>query len=143
MERGVTSALLDTSVVIQLGVDASLLDHAVFTRYDALLVSSLTYGELQAGIAHATSAEVANSRHRLLENARLVFGEGLAFDDRSAVMLHEVMSEACSKVRRNSVDRMIAAVARAHGLDLLTLNADDLTGVAGVVGLAAGDERHA
>ncbi len=87
------------------------------------------------GIAVAADAPTAESRQRALDLARLVFGEGYAYDSRVVPYQRTVAREAASNTRGNRVDRLIAAVARANGLPLLTLDPGDLRGVSGVVDL--------
>ena len=123
------SALLDTSVVIALTQEG--MDIAIDT-YERLFVSSVTYAELRLGVACAQSAAAALARYAAVEQITSLFGEGLPFDDRAALEYGRILQTVVERKGRPKAhmnDRMIAAVAAANGLDLLTLNAADLRGL--------------
>lgn len=129
---GVTSertALLDTSVVIALTQEDRELD---LRSYSRVFISSVTYAELRLGVTCARSAEMAVSRYAAFEQISSLFGDGLPFDDRAASEYGRILQTV---VRRRGQpkahvnDRMIAAIAAANGLELLTLNAADLVGL--------------
>lgn len=121
------SALLDTSVVIDLDVvPASELP-------EEIAVSTLTLAELAAG-PHATEdpAERASRQDRLQRIETLV--DPLPFDVHAARAYGRVYSatRAASRKPRGSraVDLMIAAVALANDLPLLTRNPEDFSHLA-------------
>lgn len=118
-ERG----LLDTSVVI----DLERLDANVLPR--EIAISSLTIAELSAGPhAAATAAERARRQDRL-QRVEAAF-DPLPFDAEAARAYGRIFAEVASKGTKargaRAVDLMIAAVALAHGLPLVTRNASDV-----------------
>jgi predicted nucleic acid-binding protein len=121
-ERG----LLDTSVVIAL----EAVDPAALPR--ELAISSLTLAELAAG-PHATgdAAERARRQDRL-QRVEATF-DPLPFDAAAARAYGRVYASVVAAGRkargRRAVDLMIASVALAHGLALLTCNPDDFAAI--------------
>ncbi|HWT94982.1 MAG TPA: type II toxin-antitoxin system VapC family toxin [Solirubrobacteraceae bacterium] len=121
-ERG----LLDTSVVIAL----ETVDPAVLPR--ELAVSAVTLAELAAG-PHATgdAAERARRQDRL-QRVEATF-DPLPFDAAAARAYGRVYASVVAAGRkargRRAVDLLIAAVALAHGLPLLTCNPDDFAAI--------------
>lgn len=133
----VNRALLDTSVVIALFQEEQRID---LSSYAHLTVSSLTYAELRLGIAMAATADIARGRMTALESARDLFGPGLAFDDGAASRYGAITGQvqrAGGDPKAHRTDRMIAAIAAANDLALLTLNAADLRGLDGFVRVLA------
>ncbi len=123
------SGLLDTSVVIALTQEGRDID---LGEYEHLFISSITYAELRLGVASARSARAAISRAAALEEILLLFGSGLAFDDRAVLEYGRIVQTVVHRgghPKAHLGDRMIAAVAAAHSLPLLTLNDADLSGL--------------
>jgi predicted nucleic acid-binding protein len=112
-------ALLDTSVVIDLDVVPAR------DLPDEVAVSTLTLAELAAG-PHATDdpAERANRQDRLQRIETLV--DPLPFDVHAARAYGRIYAATRGASRKprgsRAVDLMIAAVALAHDLPLLTRN---------------------
>lgn len=128
-----SSVLLDTSTVIALFQEARPF---TLEPFDRVAVSSLTYAELRLGVSMARSATVARLRMTALEEVGRVFGAGIAFDDRAAEWFGRITDAVAANggdPKSHRADRMIAAVAAAHDLALLTLNPADLRGLDGIV----------
>ena len=126
-------ALLDTSVLVAMrNPDESAPD---LSRFDELFVSSLSYAEMRMGLATVDGADRARRQDRL-DAVTHLFGAGLVFDDSAALEFGRIARAAIEVGRspRNHVfDRMIAAVAAANGLELLTRNPGDLVGLEALV----------
>lgn len=123
------SGLLDTSVVIDLGViePAALPGEAS--------VSAVTMAELSAG-PHATDdpAERARRQDRLQQLESWV--EPVPFDGdcaRAYGRIYAAVLAAGRRPRRRAVDLLIAATALAADLPLYTRNADDFHGIEQIV----------
>ncbi|QTX06009.1 PIN domain-containing protein [Agromyces archimandritae] len=119
-------ALLDTSVIIALTQEHTQIDGSVF---DTVSIASLSYAELQLGVAVAGSRSTMRRRALALDSVRDIFGAGLPFDDRAATVFGRFATaiiERKGDPKANRTDRMIAAVAAAHDLALVTLNARDV-----------------
>jgi predicted nucleic acid-binding protein len=128
-----TAALLDTSVVIALAQEGRGID---LTEYDRVAVSALTYAELRLGVAMARTDKMTRRRYAALETVEDVFGPGLPFDDRAAMFYGRItaaIAERSGDPKANRTDRMIAAIAAANGLALVTVNAGDVKGLGKIV----------
>ena len=128
-----TAALLDTSFVIALAQESRNFDLAA---YDRVAVSALTYAELRLGVAMARTDTTARRRFTALEIVEDVFGPGLPFDDRAAMFYGRITSaiaEHSGDPKAHRTDRMIAAVAAANDLALVTLNVTDVKGLDKIV----------
>lgn len=126
----VRPAVLDTSVVIALTQQGEVLTG--LEDFDPLFVSSVTYAELHAGLSASPSVDIALRRQAALDRIGRLLGPGLPFDDACATAYAAIVRAAVaqgSSFRANQIDRMIAAVAAANGLPLLTMNAADLRGL--------------
>lgn len=131
------SALLDTSTVIGLFQEQR---RFTLESFDRVALCSLTYAELRLGVSVAPSAVVARQRMTALEEAQSVFGAGIAFDDEAARLYGRITARAGERggdPKAHRTDRMIAAVAAAHDLTLVTLNPADLRGLDGLVRVVA------
>jgi predicted nucleic acid-binding protein len=119
------SALLDTSVVIDLDV----IDLAHLPR--TVAVSAITMAELAAGpVATQDLAERARRQDRL-QRAEAVF-EPIPFGSEAARAygrVHTAVAAAGRQPRRRFADLLIASIAVAEGLPLLTRNPDDFAGL--------------
>ena len=125
-EARVSSGLLDTSVVIELGrVGGTELP-------DEGAIAAITLAELAAG-PHATgdAAERARRQERL-QRAEATF-DALPFDTGCARAYGRIYAEVASTGRkargRRAVDLLIAATALAAELPLYTTNPSDFTGL--------------
>ncbi|WP_299575852.1 PIN domain-containing protein [uncultured Williamsia sp.] len=122
-------ALLDTSVLVAMrNPDEAAPD---LTRFDELFVSSLSYAEMRMGLATVDGADRARRQDRL-DAVTNLFGAGLVFDDSAALEFGRIARatiEVGRSPRNHVIDRMIAAVAAAHGLVLVTRNPADVSGL--------------
>ena len=119
------SGLLDTSVVIDLDlVDPDVLPLTVG-------VSAITMAELAAGpAATQDSAERARRQDRL-QRAEAAF-EAIPFGSdaaRAYGRVHAAVVAAGRQPRRRFADLLIAAVALAEGMPLITRKPDDFAGL--------------
>jgi predicted nucleic acid-binding protein len=138
----VYTALLDTSVVIDL-------EHIGDERITAALGGDI--GELQPAISAVTLAELAAGPHatedpaeRAVRQTRLQWAESvfepLPFDDDAARcygVVYALVRAHGRKPRGRLADLMIASIALANGLTLLTRNPKDFTGLDTRVQVAA------
>jgi predicted nucleic acid-binding protein len=95
-------------------------------------VSSVSYGEMNFGVAAATTAEGRASRLTRLQRIIAVYGSGVPFDDLVAASFGYLfgMSHAAGKRSRTRVaDLMIAATAHHFGVPLITRNGADLAAI--------------
>ena len=125
-------ALLDTSVVIDLdriAVDALPLQMAV---------SAVTMAELAAGPAAAADEDERARRQDRLQRAEATF-DPLPVDIEAARAYGRVYAAVRAhgrNPRRRFADLLIAAVALANGLPILTRNAADFAGLEGLIEVA-------
>ncbi|MBK6763486.1 MAG: type II toxin-antitoxin system VapC family toxin [Micrococcales bacterium] len=122
--------ILDTSVVIDLErIDPGMLPVEV-------AVTAITMAELAAG-PHATTdpAERARRQDRL-QRAEAAF-DPLAFDTAAARAYGLIYAAVIAQGRKargaRAVDLLIAGVAAAHGIPLVTRNPEAFSGLAGIV----------
>ena len=128
------AGLLDTSAVIDL---EKLLDKDAMPA--RLAISAVTMAELAAGPAAATdSAERARRQDRLqrVESTfdPIPFGIEAA---RAFGRIYSAVVDAGRKPRRRMADLLIASVALAEDLPLVTRNPDDFLGLEGLVTIIA------
>ena len=122
-------ALLDTSVVIDFRAGQ------VGQVTDEVVVSAVTIGELQYGVAVATDPLVQISRRRRVQ-AILDRFEVLPFDTSVAEYygaLAGLVRQHGRDPRPRRMDLQIAATAARHDLALLTRNGSDFTGLESVL----------
>jgi predicted nucleic acid-binding protein len=121
--------LLDTSVVIDLDkIAAEALPEQV-------AVSAVTMAELAAGPAAASDVAERARRQDRLQRAEAVF-EPLAFDGEAARAYGRIYAAVRAhgrRPRRRLADLLIASVALANDLPLVTRNAADFAGLGGLV----------
>jgi predicted nucleic acid-binding protein len=129
-----TTGLLDTSVVVDWH------DPLVIAALpDEMAISAITAAELAAS-PHlaATTLEAAKRQARLQEVESSL--EPLQFDGAAArsygLIVAAVVREG-RKPRSRFADLLIAATAHANRLDLYSRNADDFTGLEGLVRVIA------
>lgn len=130
------TALLDTSALINT-VDSRTISQL---PYELLTLSSLTYAELRLGLVTAASVGVLRQRSRRIEEITRWFGPGLPFDDDCAIHYERIVQASVDngqRPRTNTVDRMIAAVAVAHDLPLITSNPTDFRGLTNLLEVVA------
>lgn len=128
------NVLLDTSAVIDL---AEINGEAVAAKAGCEIVdlrpgiSSITLAELTAG-PHATDDPAARAvRQALLQWAESTF-DPLPFDAEAARaygVIYAAVVAAGRKPRKRLADLLIASVAAANGLPLVTRNAGDFAGL--------------
>lgn len=121
-----TSGLLDTSVVIDLG-----LAEVASAIPDEVAVSAITMAELAAGPHLATDRTEAARRQAHLQLVESAF-EPVPFDAsaaRSYGLVVAAVAESGRSHRRRVADLLIAASAHSRGLDLYTRNPDDFSGL--------------
>jgi predicted nucleic acid-binding protein len=120
--------LLDTDVAIHLRDGDPAVAEKIAALDDAVLMSIVTRVELEGGV-YREPAFAAIRRARL--DAILAAIPTLAFDDSAAEAYGTIVAQA-GYSRRKLLDRMIAAQAIVHRATLVTINADDFSGVPGL-----------
>ena len=127
------TGLLDTSVVIDLGVIAPV------DLPEETSISAITMAELSAG-PHATGdpAERARRQDRLQQLESWV--EPIAFDGdcaRAYGRVYAAVLAAGRQPRSRAADLLIAATALAAGMPLYTRNANDFQGLEEILTIVA------
>ncbi len=125
-----TSALIDTSVVIDLDKAA-----VVDALPQAFAISTATIAELSLGTHLAEGPLERSKRQNALQEVEALF-EPLAFDSmaaRSYGICAAAMLATGRSHRSRVMDLMIAATAHANSLPLYTRDKDDFKGLEGVV----------
>jgi predicted nucleic acid-binding protein len=123
-------AVLDTSVLISDGAtppDLAGLEGRV---------SSVSYGELNFGVAISTTEPRRSIRLTRLQRILAVYGPGIPFDDLVAASygyLYGISHTAGKRSRTRVADLMIAATAHSAGVPLVTRNAVDFDAISGQV----------
>lgn len=121
--------LLDTSVVVDLDrLAAEVLPQQV-------AVSAVTLAELAAGTSATTDPAERARRQDRLQRAEAAF-EALPFDTEAARAYGRVYAAVRAhgrSPRGRLADLLIASVALAHGLPLVTRNGADFAGLDGLV----------
>lgn len=121
--------MLDTSTVILLG---RLEDPAVLPPEP--VISTVTLAELSVGPLVATDDRTRAARQAHLQQAERDF-DPLPFDAAAARAFGQVAADlrAAGRTHRaRAYDALIAAVAVAHDLPVITVNPDDFSGIAGL-----------
>ncbi len=125
MSDRLASGLLDTSVVIDLDV----IDPEYLPR--SVAVSAITMAELAAGPAATQDLAERARRQDRLQRAEAAF-EPIPFGSeaaRASGRVHAAVTAAGRQPRRRFADLLIASIAVAEGLPLLTRNPDDFAGL--------------
>jgi predicted nucleic acid-binding protein len=128
------NVLLDTSAVIDLEhLDEQRLADALGCAPGELrpAISSITLAELAAGPHAAKASEARAVRQARLQWAESTF-DPLPFDTdaaRSYGVIYALVLELGRQPRKRLADLLIASVAAAHGLPLVTRNPEDFTGL--------------
>lgn len=128
--------LLDTDVIIHLRDGSDGVARWVQTLHPPFAISILSRVELENGLIQesAGKAERRAALDLLLANlSTLDFGE-------AELTAYRAIVGVTGFSRRKTVDRMIAATALAHGLELATMNAADYRDIPELM-LAVLDER--
>jgi len=120
--------LLDTDVAIHLRDGDPAVTEKIAALDDAVLMSIVTRVELEGGVYREPT--FASTRRARLD-AILAAIPTLAFDDTAAVAYGAIVAHA-GYSRRKLLDRMIAAQAVVHRATLVTMNADDFSGIPGL-----------
>jgi hypothetical protein len=125
-------AILDTSVLL---ADTN-------TRPDLTgiegRVSSVTYGELNFGVAVAKTSEGSASRLARMQRIIAVYGSGVPFDDLVAASFGYLYGAShLTGKRTRATDLMIAATAHHLGVPLITRNIADFAAVSSHVQIVA------
>ncbi len=124
--------LLDTSVLTQPIKDRPV--ETVLSRWDALgdravCTSALCLVELKEGLEIRQSRKYWRRFDELLDSRYLI----LPFDENTAATYARLAAKLRSPGKpKPTVDLLIAAAARQHGLILATLNAKDFVGIPGL-----------
>lgn len=125
MSERLPSGLLDTSVVIDLDlVDSDVLPLTVG-------VCAITMAELAAGPAATPDLAERARRQDRLQRAEAAF-EAIPFGSdaaRAYGRVHAAVVAAGGQPGRRFADLLIAAVAVAEGMPLITRNPDDFAGI--------------
>ena len=125
-------AIIDTSVLLMppgRGAEA-------IADFDEVAISVATVGEVEHGLLSAGVDWESRFRRDLAYRRLLGLFDVLPFDGAAAreyAKLCFLVRQAGRSRRRRAVDVMIAATASAHGVSLLTANADDLRGAEALV----------
>ena len=103
-------------------------------------VSSVSYGEMNFGVAMAKTVEGRASRLARIQRITAVYGSGVPFDDLVAAsfgFLFGVSHRAGQCSRTRVADLMIAATAHHLGVPLITRNAADFATISNHVQVVA------
>ena len=120
-------AIIDTSVLL---MPPGRLAEAI-AEFDEVAISVATVGEVEHGLLSAGVDWESRFRRDLAYRRLLGLFDVLPFDGAAAreyAKLCFLVRQAGRSHRRRAVDLMIAATASAHGVSLVTANADDLRG---------------
>jgi len=120
--------LLDTDVAIHRRAGAQAVTERIASLDDAVLMSIITRVELEGGV-YREPAYAPIRRARL--DAILAAIPTVGFDDTAAEAYGAIVAHA-GYSRRKLLDRMIAAQALVHRATLVTMNADDFSGIPGL-----------
>ena len=120
--------LLDTNVAIHLRDGDHVVTERVAALDDAVLISVVTRVELEGGV-YREAAFTPLRRARL--DAILAAIPTVAFDDSAAEAYGAIVAHS-GYSRRKLLDRMIAAQAVVHRATLVTMNAEDFSGIPGL-----------
>ena len=122
-----SKAIIDTSVLL---MPPGRLAEAI-AEFDEVAISVASVGEVEHGLLSAGVDWESRFRRDLAYRRLLGLFNVLPFDDAAAreyAKLCFLVRQAGRSQRRRAVDLMIAATASAHGVPLVTANADELRG---------------
>lgn len=122
-------AFLDTGVLIA-GVSA------LPAGVTEIAVCSISYAELEFGVAASKDPVQRVLRQDRLNDLRATFGEGASFDDAAAVsygLITALVLASGRSPRGRIADLLIASVAHASDAALVTTNPDDFAGLESLV----------
>ena len=120
-------AIIDTSVLL---MPPGRLAEAI-AEFDEVAISVATVGEVEHGLLSAGVDWESRFRRDLAYRRLLGLFNVLPFDGAAAreyAKLCFLVRQVGRSHRRRAVDLMIAATASAHGVPLVTANAEDLRG---------------
>ena len=124
------NGLLDTNILIaRFSPGEPVGDLSDFT---GLYVSSLSWAELTRGLHVTTDLATYKARAARLASLQSTFGAGLPFDDDCVRAYDAVMRSALERggsAQLHLIDRMIAAVAMARNLTLITRDQRGFSGL--------------
>ena len=129
-------AIIDTSVLL---MPPGRLAEAI-AEFDEVAISVATVGEVEHGLLSAGVDWESRFRRDLAYRRLIGLFKVLPFDGAAAreyAKLCFLVRQAGRSHRRRAVDLMIAATASAHGVSLVTANADDLRGAEALVKVVA------
>ncbi len=121
--------MLDTSAVIDL---ADIDEHDLPPE---CLISAITLAELSVGTLVATNARQRAARQAHLQQAEADF-DPVPFDAACARAFGRVaasLRRSGRKTEARAYDALIAATALAHNMPIYTRNADDFSGIDGLI----------
>ncbi len=123
------SVLLDTNVVseIRRGRDPNVAAWAKAWENEDLYLSVLSVGEIRKGIERLRSRDPKQAEvfAKWLDELRERFGDRILRVD---VEVADEWGRLNARAERSTVDSLIAATARVHGLTVATRNTDDFQG---------------
>ncbi len=120
-------AILDTSVLIANDTSGPPDLRGIEGR-----VSSVSYGELNFGVAVAKNDQARALRLARMQRITAVYGQGVPFDDLAAAsfgFLYGIAHAAGQRSRTRVADLMIAATAHHLGVALVTRNPADFASI--------------
>ena len=131
--------LLDTNVVsetVRPQPDAGVVRWLAERSPAELFLTAVTIGELVHGIRRQTPSRLSDRLEHWIQTelVRQFEGHVLPFDQHAAIIWGEIMGAGHRSGRpRPAMDAQIAAIARQHGLTLVTRNLRDFRGTGAVL----------
>lgn len=128
--RGI-KAILDTNLLV-----SESLSHPGFE----VAVTSLSWAELGYEVRATSEPAERARRETRIARLRAYLGRGIPFDDDATDAYEAICGLVLAndrEVRGRAIDLMIAAIAVAHGAAVITRDADDFSGLDGLVTVIA------